>query len=620
MDGWAGLYLRVNLSDGKITKGKLSKGFLRAYVGGIGFTTRILFDEVKAGVDPLGPDNKLVIAVGPCNGTLVSASCRYTLAAKSPLSGLIGDSNAGGRFGVDLKYAGYDLLIIEGKAAKPMYLWINDDDVELKNAEHLWGMTTGETRRAIEQDGGDPEISVLSIGPAGENLVKFACVVSDIARVHGRCGLGAVMGSKKLKAIAVSGSKGVSVADAEALESVVKDMYQMYHKHQEWYKSIATYGVVKNLVEFAGLGTIPVKNFQGTKFEGIEELSHERLKDSYLVASRACFSCPVRCNQFWVIGKGPYKGTYGEALELMQPMRFGLLLGNKNLDSILKMSEEANQLGLDVADLSGVIAFALECTDKGILDRKLLDGCDWGDYEGILRLFQKISYRKGIGDILAEGLKEASKKIGKGSEEYALHVKGLSIEAYDPRAVKGWGLGYAIASRGADHCRHLFVSERDAPDRLEIKGKAEAIVWHENIRAFQNCLEVCGFCSPFLDLMDPDLQAKLFTAVTGYKIEAKDVLVYGERVVNLARAFNVREGLTRKDDTLPDRFLKVPMPDGAAKGEIIELKPMVDRYYELRGWDKDTGFQTEEKLLELGLDDVVNVLKKCDKLAHTTRK
>jgi len=609
--GWMGTILRIDLSKKKIFKEHLKKEFAIKYVGGIGFTTKILFDEVKPGTDPLGPNNKLIIAVGPCNGTIVPGSSRCTVAAKSPLSGFIGDSNAGGSFGAELKYAGYDLVIIEGRAEKLSYLWINDDDIQLKDAEHLRGKTTSETRRAIERDCGDPEVGVLSIGPAGEYLVKFACIISGVARAHGRCGLGAVMGSKNLKAIVVRGSKGIKVAKPDFLENLVQEMYSLYREeYKEWYYGITTLGTPRIFLDYIKFGTLATRNYQSGVFEYAEDLSPIRFKNSYVITRSACFSCPIGCNLHFVIDKEPYMGTYGQAVENVQFVHFGPRLGNKSLNALLKMHVVANELGMDVADLSGVLAFACECFEKGILTEHDTGGLklEWGDYETFLKLIEMIAYRKGFGDILAEGLKGASMKIGKGSEKYAMHVKGLSLDSLDPRGLKGWGLGYAISSRGADHCRHLFVSERIETDRLAVEGKAEAIVWHENIRAFQNSLEICEFCGYYGKMLSPDLLAKLYNAVTGIDLGKEELMVIGERIVNLARAYNVREGLTRKDDTLPDRFTKTPMPDGPSKGQIVEIEYMIDRYYELRGWDKKTGFPTKKKLLALGLEEVARDL------------
>jgi len=604
--GWAGKILRVDLTRKKITKQNLDNQTKRKFIGGLGFTTKILFDEIKPGTDPLGPDNELIIAVGPCNRTLVPGSARCTVAAKSPLSCFLGDSNAG-FFGSELKYAGYDIVVIEGKAEKLCYLIINDDEVSLVNAEHLRMRTTSETRRIIQQDFGD-EIRVLSIGPAGENIVKFACIISDFGRAHGRCGLGAVMGSKNIKAIAVKGSGGVKVADSNALEKAVQEMYEIYHEYSDWYSAFITYGTTRLLLEYNRLGILPTRNYQSGVFENIENLDPKILRSNYLTTMAACFSCPLGCNMYYVIDREPFLGSYGAGLELMQMEMFGPRIGVDNLNAILKMHTVTNELGLDAADLAGVLGFAFECFEKRILTINDFGGDlepKWGDFEAALKLTERIAYRDGIGDILAEGAKKASEIIGKDSEKYALCVKGLSLDTLDPRGMKGWGLGYAVSSRGADHCRHLFASERIEMDPLAIEGKAEGVVWHENIRAFQNSMEICEFCTYYGKMISPQMLIKFYSSVTGIKMTEKELIEIGERIVNLARLFNVREGLTKKDDTLPQRFLMTPMPDGPAKGHVVELQPMIDRYYELRGWDRKTGLPTREKLVELGLEDTV---------------
>jgi aldehyde:ferredoxin oxidoreductase len=600
-----GKFLRVNLTREKIIKQNLDNQLKRKFVGGLGFTTKILFDEIKPGTDPLGPDNKLIIAVGPCNGTLVPGSARCTVAAKSPLSGFLGDSNAGGFFGSELKYAGYDIVVIEGIAKKLCYLIINDDEVSLVDAEHLRMKTTSETRRIIQQDFGD-EVRILSIGPAGENLVKFACIISDFGRAHGRCGLGAVMGSKNIKAIVVKGSGGVKVADPNALEKAVQEMYEIYHEYNDWYSAFTTYGATRSLLEYNRLGILPTRNYQSGVFENIGNLDPKNLRSNYLTTMAACFSCPLGCNTYYTIDREPFLGSYGAGLELMQMEMFGPRIGIDNLNAVLKMHIVANELGLDAADLAGALGFAFECFEKRILTIDDFGGDlepKWGNFETALKLIERIAYRDGIGNILAEGAKKASEIIGKGSEKYALCVKGLSLDTLDPRGMKGWGLGYAISSRGADHCRHLFASERIEMDPLTIKGKAEGIVWHENIRAFQNSMEICEFCTYYGKMVSPQMLIKFYSSVTGIKITEKELIEIGERIVNLARLFNVREGLTKKDDTLPQRFLTTPMPAGSAKGHVVELQPMIDRYYELRGWDRKTGLPTREKLVELGLED-----------------
>ena len=617
--GWAGRLLRVDLTGERMVTEPVKAEWAENFMGGRGLTSKLLFDEVRPGTDPLSPENKIFIAVGPCNGTLVPGSTRITIAAKSPLTGFIGDSNSGGTMGAELKYAGYDALVIQGKAPRPSYLWIDNDTVKLRPADHLWGKTTGETRRAIEREIGDPEVQVASIGPAGENLIKFANIINDVGRAHGRCGLGAVMGSKNLKAIAVRGTHGVRVADPASLDKAIREMYELYyHEDPLWYKNFTTYGTINIVVPYNKCGGLPTRNYQTGIFSEAENLFPEVFIESLTAGSRSCFSCPLHCQHYWVIGDGPDKGTFTEGVEMMDVCHFGSRLGNSNPDSVVKMHELSNEFGLDVGDISGAIGWALECFEKGILTVEETGGLrlEWGDHSTFRKLIEMIAYREGFGRLLAEGVKRASEIIGRGSEKFALHVKGLTIDARDPRGYKGWALAYAVASRGAEHCRALYNDElSDVSFNLSMEGKPEGVAWYENMRAVQNSLQICEFCGRKGKMLSPQMLLKFFNASTGSNITEEELLLIGERIVNIERAFNVREGLTREDDTLPERFLKEPMPEGPVKGQVVDLQPMIDRYYEIRGWDKETGFPKKTKLIELELTSVADELGGLGKLS-----
>jgi aldehyde:ferredoxin oxidoreductase len=588
------------------------------FIGGRGFTSKLLYDELKPGIDPLGPENKIFVAVGPCNGTLVPGSTRITIAAKSPLSGLVGDGNSGATMGAELKYAGYDTVVIQGRAEKPSYLWIDDDNVQLKTADHLWGKTTRETRRLIEEELGDPDIQVASIGPAGENLVKFASIISDIGRAHGRCGLGAVMGSKNLKAIAVRGTKGVKIADPSAFEEAVDEMKELYRENAIFSKVYTKFGPLCLLPGTNASGGMPTKNFQGFLFPEIQRLSPDVIIGSSFTASRSCFSCPIHCQHYYLIDQGPYKGTYTEGVEFMDLTHYGTNLGNADRDGIVKMHALTNDLGLDLAETSGVMAWATECFERGILTLEETGGIklEWGNHESFLKLIQMIASKEGFGDLLAGGLREASEKTGKQSERYALHVKGLVIDGREPRPFMGWALGYAVASRGGEHCRALFSGAADRTYNYATEGKAEEVVWHENVRAIQNSLDICEFAAINEKMLDPQMLVKFYNTVTGLHVNLDELLKIGERILAVERAFNVREGLTRKDDTLPERFLTKPIPEGPAKGQVVHLEPMIDRYYELRAWDKKTGYPQRQRLIELGLESAADELGTLGKLAH----
>jgi len=633
--GWMGIVLRVDLSSRKIVKEPLEKELQLKYCGGRGLNTKFLYDELKPGIDPLGPDNKIIFGTGPCCGTLVPSSQRFTVSTKSPITGFLADSNCGSSFGAKLKYAGYDMLIIQGKAERPVYLWIDDDKVELRDAEHLWGKTTYETKGALEVELGDPEISVLSIGPAGENLVKFACIIGDLGRAAGRT-VGTVLGSKNVKAIAARGTKGVKVANPDLLLEAWQEMYAAWHDRPEdeaQFQAYVTMGQNGPMILYNESGFLPTKNYLQGTYEDIDLVTGERLAERYFYRPKACFSCPTACDHHFVVDKGPYAGTYGEGIELGQSEHFSSRLMINDLDSVPKMTALCDELGMDQMEMAHIIGFTMECFDKGILTKEDTDGLTvkWGDMAASLNLIQKTAYREGIGDVFAEGVERASKRIGRGAEDIVLDVKGITISTRDPRGSKAWALGYAVAARGADHCRSLVMCEfgpnsvqgfdpvrgevlgvpGTSVDPLVEEGKAQIVKWYEDVRSFQNCMEMCIFSSHRYprEVGMAEMMAKFYGAVTGIVLSAEDVMHIGERMVNLDRAFNVREGLTRKDDSLPKRFLEEPMPDGPAKGQTVKLEPMLDEYYQLRGWERDTGFPTREKLEELGLKQVADELE-----------
>ncbi|KXB08023.1 hypothetical protein AKJ56_01985 [candidate division MSBL1 archaeon SCGC-AAA382N08] len=608
MYGWMGKSLWVDLSKEKIVEKELDRKLVKKYIGGRGINSKLLFDHLDPGVGPLSPRNELIISSGPCNGTIVPGSTRFTITAKSPLSGFLGDSNSGGSFGVEMKYAGYDFIVIKGKAEKPSLLLINDDEVLLKNAEHLWGLKIGDTRRVIERELGDPDIKLISIGPAGENLVKFAAIIADIGRAHGRCGMGAVMGSKNLKAVGVRGSQGVKVSNPDLLKKTVEKMKRLYKDSEDWYENMRKYGPTRLPMSYNKWGSLPTRNYQTGTMDGTENISGEAFRNNYFVSERSCFSCPIGCQAYWVFEGGI--NNFTEGLENEDPTMYGSRLGVKNSNSILKMHELSNEYGLDIADTSGVISFLIECVEKGIVDESDigLEDLTWGDFEKVLSLIKMIAEREGIGDILAEGQKKSAEFFGEESKKYTIQVKNLTLDASDPRAFKGWGLGYAVSSRGAEHCRTLFAEEREMGGLTE-KDKADRIVFHENIRAVQNSLEICEFCSYLGKMMSPEILSDFYKSVTGFEINKTELEKIGERIVNVERAFNLREGLTKEDDTLPTRFLKEPMPSGNAKGQTVDLESMLNRYYNLRDWDENTGFPKAEKFEELGLEKMNSELE-----------
>jgi aldehyde:ferredoxin oxidoreductase len=650
MNGWTGTILRVNLSNGKITKEPLQEETAHKFVGGRGLNINILYNETKPGIDPLGAENKLILGAGPCNGTLVPANSRLTISARSPATGLLGCSNSGGVFGAEIKYAGYDAIIVEGKSEKPVYLWIEDDNVEVRDARQLWGKTATGARKILQREVGHPDIGVVGIGPAGENLVSFASITSDWGRTHGKTGMGAVMGSKKLKAIAVRGTKGVKVANSDRLEEASKELLRDWRDNKvvighpeitmekvaRIYRDYGQTFFVLPLNEV--FETLPIKNYQqGNWGDKAHPLYPDPLKDRYYLKPRACFSCFLPEDRTYVITEGPFAGTSGIGLYCMQPYSLGSIMGINDSDVMVRATALCDQYGLDVSMVGVTIAWAMECFEKGILTEQDTGGLrlEWGDSDLVLKLIEMIAYRQGIGALFAEGVKIASEKVGKGSEKFAMHVKGLALDDMDLRAHKGWALGCAVAARGAEHCMAMPQAEMGMggwdpdPMRGEIwdgekvdfkteKDKGKIVKWLEDIRAFQNAMEVCilVYFMPYApSIGQPAMCAKFYNAVTGLEINGHDVLRIGERIVNLEKAYNIREGWTRKDDTLPYRFLKEKIPAGPAKGQVVDLEPMVDEYYRERKWDK-SGLPTKEKLVELGLEEIADDLKGMGKLGR----
>jgi aldehyde:ferredoxin oxidoreductase len=633
--GWANNRLVINLTNGKIRKEPLPRSLAINFIGGRGINSRTLYDLIDAETDPLGPENVLLFAVGPLTGTLVPGSGRYTITALSPSTVVgndkpcFGDSNSGGFFGPELKSAGYDQIIITGKSSRMAYLWIDDDSVAIQNATHIKGKDTWETDTIIKEEVGDPEVQTTSIGPAGENLCRNACIVGGgkVSKgVAGKCGIGTVMGSKNLKAVAVRGSKGVKVAKPQALEkAVLKAVETLYSDSQSILYS--KYGTASLVDSHQSTGRLPTKNYQETQFDGYEKINAEALEEKYWTKSKACFGCPLHCRHYYKVKSGPY-ACEGEGPEYVTLGGFGSKCGNSNLESILYANTLCNKLGLDHQGASTAIAWAMECWQRGILNKDDTDGLvlEWGNPEIIIELIRKIVFREGIGNILAEGAYRAAKTFGKGSEKYVMHAKGQDPAITDPRAAKAWGLGYAVSSRGGDHLRALPTAEtfftpkqaeklfgtREAVERSGVKGKGRLVKWSEDQRAVTDSLEMCKFVVRTV-LMPPKWAKRFFNAVTGLDYTERQMMDVGERIVNVERAINVRQGLTRKDDTLSERFLKEPIPTGVAKGEVLNLRPMIDEYYEARGWDVETGVPKRQRLEKLGLKTIARDLERIQK-------
>jgi aldehyde:ferredoxin oxidoreductase len=597
---------------------------ITGFLGGRGFNSKRLYDEVPKDVDPLSPQNKLMFATGPLVGTAFPLGARFNVSAKSPLTGILGDSNAGGHFAAEMKFAGYDQIIIEGKSRKPSYIFIEDQEIQIKDAEHLVGKDVYETTDIVVKDLGDRTVQVATVGPAAENHVLYAGIFANLTRPAARTGIGTVMASKNLKAVALKGTGSIKIADPGKFWKIVEETEEETYAHpQYWPRRIM--GTTRILMLADKLGFLPTRHFTSATFEHAAEVSGERLAREYNVKNRACFSCIVPCSRVYLVREGEYAGLYGEGPEYEALSSFTARVGNSNLNLALKAVDLANRLGLDAITTAECIAWAMELYEKGELTKKEADGLElkWGNGEAILALIKKIAYREGFGDLLADGVRRASERLGKG-KEIALHVKGLEIIQADPRGLKGYGLGYAVSSRGADHLRsEPFIELSDNPERgmemfgvpeatlrLAHEGKGKLVRYFENWCAVIDSLEACKNLAENMELLPFNRAAEIAEATTGFHFTEEAMFEIGERIINLERAYLTREGIRRRDDYLPGRFLKEPLPDGNSKGAIFEIEPMLDEYYAERGWDLKTGVPKAEKLRKIGLGYIIEDLKR----------
>jgi len=599
LGGYMGKILRVNLSTGKIGEEPIDEEIAKKFIGARGYAAKIIYDEVAPEVDPLGPENKLIFATGPLTLTPSPTGGRYDVVTKSPLNKVIAGSNSGGFWGPELKKAGYDILIVEGKSEKPVYLWITEDKVEIKDATHLWGKDTYETTDKIVEELGDKQIKVACIGPAGENLVKFAAIINDKARAAGRTGVGAVMGSKKLKAVVARGHKRAPIANPDKFKEVLKTTMDKIKTNSITSQGLPKYGtmVLNHIIDEHGL--YPARNFQTGIFEGVDKVSGEKLVETYLVKNKPCYGCPIGCGR---VVKLP-DGEEGEGPEYETSWAFSADCGIDDLIAVIKANNVCNRMGLDTISTGATIASAMELYEKGYLKKEeFADEAElkFGNVEAILHYPEAIALRKGLGDKLAEGSYEFAKAHG--HPEFSMSVKKQDLPAYDPRGAQGHALEYATSNRGGCHVRGYMISPEilGSPEKIDpfvTEGKAQWVKTFQDLTAVIDSEGLCLFSSFALG---GDDYAALLSAVTGVEYSVGEALKAGERIWNLERLWNLKLGLTKADDTLPPRFLKEPMPEGAAKGQIAHLDITLPEYYKLRGWDKN-GVPTEERLKKLGL-------------------
>lgn len=597
--------LRVDLNNWKYEKEMLPESFARSLIGGRGVNSRLLYDLVDQTVKPFSPANPLIVGTGPVTGTNVPTSARFTITAKSPLTGILGDSNCGGHWAPFLRRAGFDFIIVEGESEKPCYLLLSDGKVEIRDASHLWGRHTEETQRLIKEETSG-RVHSICIGQAGENRVRFAAVMTGLKNAAGRTGMGAVMGAKKLKAIAVLGTQSVKVAHPERLKQLTKEAREKI-RNMPSYPAMSVMGTPMLVELMNNIGAFATRNWQEDCYEEADRIDWNVLQ-KYVTKSSACFGCPIHCGHYYKISEGKYAGCYGEGPEFATISAFGGRCANSDLESILVMNQMANRLGLDTITTGNTLAWAMECYERGHLTKPGLDGLDltWGNTEAMIALIDKIATREGAGDLLAEGSYLAAKKLGKGMDG-VVHAKGMTLTGGMTRVSKGVTFATAVASRGGDHLRgipiieqmHLppefgehFIGEPGVVDQLGVDGKAKMVVWLEHANAVSDSLEMCKFAGPWLQLDQgymPEDYAELFHAVTGVELTGDQIMEIGEKIINTERLYNLREGITREDDSVVSRLLDEPSPSGPFKGEHLtraEFIRMLDEYYELRGWDK----------------------------------
>ena len=611
--GYWGRILRVDLSSGKVSAEGLADGTARKYIGGSGLGARILYDETTPQTDPLGPENPLIFAVGPLTGTRIFNSNRFQVVARSPLTGIYGEANCGGFWGEMFKLCGYDALVVKGQSKKPVYLYIDDDSVKIEDASSLWGIETFEVDRYFKDTFGKPTEAAV-IGPAGENLVKIANIITDgtHGRAVGRCGMGALMGSKKLKAVVVRGTKKLLIAHEDRVRDLMKKLGPQMNENVAL--ALRQFGTSGGMEYCEDIGNLPVKNwYQGPWPEGAKKISGQAMAAGILTDNYHCGRCVISCGRTVKAVGGPYDGLEvgGPEYETLGLLGSNLLVDD--LSAIAKSNELCNRFGLDTISTGGVIGFAMEAFERGLVTEEDLGGVKpaWGDGKAVHEMIRKIAFREDLGDVLAEGVVSASKEIGGVAPEFAIHVKGLEPPAHDPRAKMTVAVGFATSNRGACHLQaftHDFeegqvIEDLGSPaltDRFTSEGKAENVFRMQNLMSMFDSLTACKF-SLFGGMTVKPL-AEFVSHVTGWDFDDAEFMETGDRLYCLKRMYNVRLGISRKDDTLPPRMLVHRR--GGGTNVLPPINVMLNEYYEYRGWD-EFGIPTSERLSALGLEGEV---------------
>ena len=612
MSGYMGKILKVNLSDGTVKDLKTDMEIAKKYLGGKGYAVRVLYDYLKEykkkgiapkDIDPLGEENVLIFATGPATGVSgFPESGRYhVMALRSPLTGSIASANSGGRWGPFLKFAGYDAIIVEGRSDEPVYLEVIDGGAEIRCAKDLWGKNVFETERILKDRVGR-SCSVACIGPAGENLVLFACIMNDEHRAAGRTGVGAIMGSKKLKAIVVGGDERPKVANPDEFKKASKEAIEKIKKNPVTGEGLKKYGtaILVNIINNAGI--LPYKNWQTGVNERADEISGETLAERYLIKNKACWGCLIGCGRVTAVKEGCFQILYSEGPEYESIWALGNSTGVMDLGAIIKANHLCDELGMDTISMGSTIACAMELRERGLIPDDVLEGLDlrFGNATAMVEAVWRTAYKTGFGRYLALGSKRLAEIFG--APELSMSVKGLELPAYDPRGAKGIGLTYATANRGGCHVTGYTISPEilgipEKIDPLTPEGKAQWVKSFQDFTCVVNSAVNCLFTTFALGAED---YAKLLAAVTGWDLDAGEIMTIGERIYNLERVIINEYGFDGKDDVLPKRLLQEPMPEGPAKGQVVELDKMKEEYYKLRGWVD--GVPTKEKLKELEIE------------------
>jgi len=624
--GFAGKILHVDLSKAKITIEEPPEEFYKTYLGGSAMGTYYVFKHTPAHADPLGPENTLTVMISATTGVSISGQSRMTATAKSPLTGLIGDSQVGGFFPAELKFSGFDGIVFTGKSPKPVYLWVHDGEAELRDASHLWGKITGDTEKIIREELGDPKVEVAQIGPAGEKLARFAAIMNMSNRANGRTGMGAVMGSKNLKAVAVRGHKKVKTADPAAITKLARLAPQRVQDIPDM-KALQDFGTANVLNYQNTMGGLPTRNYTSGTFEQAEDLSGEHMSETILLHNDTCYACVVRCKRVveTEYQKQHFDPLYGgPEYETLSTM--GSYCGVSNMPAVSIAHQTCDQYGLDTIACGATVAFAMDCFEHGYLTLKDTDGIDlrFGNADALVAIVEKIAKREGLGDLLANGSAYAAEKIGKGARDLVVAVKNHELPAHMPQVKRSLALIYAVNPFGADHqsSEHdpgyapdtasynlkLFAElglTDPQPDRVLNHEKVKMALYSEWNYSFMDTADLCQFVyGPAWQVYGPKDQAELLRATTGWDWTVDEVQKIGERRLNMLRAFNAREGAGRDRDTLPKRIYDEPLKGGASDGVAVtrqELEEALDMYYEMCGWDVKSGKPTRAKLEELGL-------------------